>query len=174
MIKPFLLLLTLFAFQQVQATPEVDLQTPLHEEIMAMDRVLFEQGFNHCDLDAVEAILTDDFEFYHDQNGFQDKLAFLLSFEQSLCSNPDRKPIRQPIKDSMHVYPLHNEGVLYGAIQIGTHEFFIREPGVELYKTSIARFNHLWILNGKEWQLKRSQSYDHRAPEPRSDKSSDR
>ena len=72
MTKLLLALLTLFALQQVSIAPQAKTPSPLHKEIMALDSVLFEEGFNGCDLDAVEALLTEDFEFYHDQNGTQD------------------------------------------------------------------------------------------------------
>ncbi|MBL4706380.1 MAG: beta-lactamase family protein, partial [Flavobacteriales bacterium] len=77
---------------------------------------------------------------------------------------PNRKPIRKLVNGSMEVFSLYNEGKLYGAIQNATHEFYIKEPEKELYKTNIAIFTHLWLLDGNIWKLKRSLSYDHQIP----------
>src|SRR5687767_8198809 len=96
------------------------------------DSLLFEEGFNKCNIAAVEKLITADFEFYHDQNGAQDRATFLKGFKESICSNPAYKPIRKLVKGSLVVYPLKNEGKLYGAIQMGIHDFYIKEPNKEL------------------------------------------
>ncbi|MEQ8523163.1 hypothetical protein [Gracilimonas sp.] len=60
---------------------------------------------------------------------------------------------------------MKDNGELYGAIQRGEHEFYILEPGKEMYKTGFARFTHLWLLEDGEWILKRVLSYDHKDPD---------
>jgi hypothetical protein len=100
----------------------------LYEEILAMDGALFEQGFNNCELGVLEALLTEDFEFYHDQNGFQEKADFLSTFAESICSSPERKPIRKLTANSMEVIPLRNKGELYAAIQRGVTSSLSRSP----------------------------------------------
>lgn len=67
---------------------------------------------------------------------------------------------RELVPNSMKVYPLYNNNVVYAFIQEGEHEF------AELYqgkwnKGSRAKFTILWILDGKDWKMKRVLSYDH-------------
>lgn len=139
--------------------------TQLFREMNRLDSILFEEGFNRCQLEQVELLLSEDFEFYHDQNGIQDKGEFLKGFEESICADPERKPIRILKDGSDEVFPLYGKGILYGAIHKGIHEFYIRESGKELYKTSIAPFTSLWVKEAGEWKLKRVLSYDHRSPD---------
>lgn len=127
-----------------------------------LDTELFEQGFNQCHLENLKNIVTDDLEFYHDKGGFQDKAMFLKSMKDNICSTPNHKPIRKLIADSLAVFPLYKDGVLYAAMQKGIHEFYIKEPNKEIYPTGVARFTLLWVLNNKVWKLKRIFSYDHK------------
>jgi CubicO group peptidase (beta-lactamase class C family) len=143
---------------------QIEKSTDLHAELEVLDSLLFEEGFNKCKLTIIDSIVSPDFEFYHDQNGIQDKPQFLKGFKESLCSTPERKPIRKLVKGSLAVFPLYNEGLLYGAIQNGNHEFYIKEPEKELYKTAIAPFTSLWIIETNQWKLKRVLSYDHQNP----------
>lgn len=140
---------------------------PVHITLTQLDSVLFEQGFNRCRLDLVDSVVAPEFTFIHDQNGIQDKATFLTTFEQSICANPDRKPIRV-LEGELEVFPLYNEGVMYGAIQRGAHGFYIQEPDSPLYKTSEALFTHVWFfdLETEHWQLHQSLSFDHQDPEP--------
>lgn len=153
-------LIPLIGFSQTESS------NTLFTELKVLDSLLFDEGFNKCRLTIVDSIVATDFEFYHDQNGIQDKPLFLKGFKESLCSTPHRKPIRKLVQGSLKVFPLYNEGLLYGAIQKGVHEFYIKEPGKELYKTNIALFTSTWILEKNEWKLKRVLSYDHRNPKP--------
>ena len=140
-------------------------QSSLYQQLLNMDQILFEQSFNRCKQDVLEPVIAEDFEFYHDVAGVQNRAEFLKAVEKNICSTPDRKPIRKLVSNSLKVFPLKNNGKLYGAIQQGEHEFFIKEPNKALYKTSVARFTHLWVLTDDQWQLKRVLSYDHQSPE---------
>jgi CubicO group peptidase (beta-lactamase class C family) len=138
----------------------------LFNTIYKLDSLLFEEGFNNCNLQLVDSLVNEDFEFYHDNNGIQNKKMFLTTFKESLCSTPNKKPIRKLVDGSMQVYPLYNKGEMYGVIQKATHEFYIKVPEKELYKTNVALFTHLWLLDGEKWKLKRSLSYNHQLPKP--------
>lgn len=129
-----------------------------------MDSLLFVEGFNGCNLSIPRAIVADGLDFYHDQSGPQDKPQLMAAIEQNICASPQRKPIRKLVPGSVEVFPLRRDGTLYGALQVGRHEFYIREPGRTLYKTSIARFAHVWLRDGDAWRLAEVLSYDHRAP----------
>ncbi len=137
----------------------------LFNELKSRDSLIFDRGFNACDFSSFGSIISDDFEFYHDKNGvMENKEAFLQVLQLGVCSDPDRKPIRKLVGATVKVYPLYQKGLLYGAIQTGEHEFYIKEKGKEMYKTGIALFTHLWIKTKDGWQLKRVLSYDHKAP----------
>lgn len=143
---------------------QVEEDAPLYREISVMDSLLFVEGFNRCNLSVLRSIVAEGLDFYHDQSGIQDKPQFMMATEQNICSSPDRKPIRKLLPGSVEVFPLHRDGTLYGAIQSGRHEFYIQEPGTAPYKTSVARFVHVWIRDGKEWRLAEVLSYDHQDP----------
>lgn len=144
---------------------QVDGDSPLFLQIEALDSLLFERGFNECEISAFEAHISEDLEFYHDQGGLSTTRAeFLNDVKQNICSSPQRKPIRRLKEGSLQIFPLYDQGVLYGAIQKGEHDFFIREPGKEPYQTSTAKFTHVWLLQGELWILKRVLSYDHSSP----------
>jgi len=60
----------------------------------------------------------------------------------------------------MKVYPLYNNNVLYAFVQEGEHDFSEFYKG-KWNKGSRAKFTILWILDGKDWKMKRVLSYDH-------------
>lgn len=149
------------AFFAVNATANTEENKKLYSQFVELDNILFEESFNKCNEEVLPPLITSDFEFYHDIAGIQDKNEFLRAVKNNICSNPDKKPIRKLVPGSMEVFPLNNNGVLYGVIQRGVHEFYIKEPGKKIYKTGIAKFTHLWLLQDGKWQLKRVLSFDH-------------
>lgn len=137
----------------------------LFDILKEKDRHVFDASFETCDLEALEGLIAEDFEFYHDQGGITpSKEAFLETTSSGLCAlSYDAR--RELVEDSLEVYPLYDDGVLYGAIQQGTHRFFATNEGEPERETSVARFTHLWLLIDGEWKLKRVLSYDHRSPD---------
>lgn len=128
------------------------------------DSLIFNECFNNCNIEVLQSLLHQDFQFMHDQNGLQNREAFFKGFEESICSNENYKPIRKLVEGSLIVYPLKNEGKLYGAVQMGQHEFFIAEPNKELRFTANGKFIHTWLLEGEKWKLYSGISYDHQQP----------
>lgn len=125
--------------------------------------MLFELTFNKCDLAPLDYLLADDLEFYHDQGGIlKTKKTFIENFKNGICGNPDFRSRRVLIVGSLEVFPLYNNGVLYGAIQKGIHKFFEKPKDKPEVAGSIAKFTHLWLLEGESWVLKRALSYDHK------------
>lgn len=141
-----------------------DQESKLYEDIAKKDYALFEQGFNKCELSVFESLLHKEFEFYHDENGVQQQPEFIKGFKDNICSDPKKKPIRKLIKSSMEVFPMKSNGVLYGAVQRGVHEFYIQEQGKAMYKTNIAKFTHYWQLENDDFKLKHVLSFDHKEP----------
>ena len=158
LIKTLLLFIT-FSAQIAIAKNQVSEQ--FFSQFVELDRLIFEESFNQCHTEVLPPIITTDFEFYHDVGGVQNKAEFLQAVKDNICSNPNNKPIRKLVPNSMEVFSLKQDGVIYGAIQRGVHEFYIKEKGKKLYKTGIAKFTHLWLLSNEKWQLKRVLSFDH-------------
>lgn len=135
----------------------------LYKTVIQKDSILFNAGFNNCDLVALEKVLAADLEFYHDVGGFQDKTLFMKAMKENICSSPERKPIRKLTPNTVKVYPLYQNKALYGVIQEGVHEFYIQEPNKALYQTGTALFSILWLKEADDWKAKRVYSYHHQA-----------
>lgn len=153
--------LVFFALMPLGLVSQVSHDSALFRQLESMDSTFFERGFNRCDLDYLRDHIADDLRFYHDQGGFQDKLTFFENTRQYICPDSGAKPIRKLDPESLEVFPLYNDGVLYGAIQTGIHHFYLREPDKEDIRTSTARFTHVWLLEDDVWKLNEVLSYDH-------------
>lgn len=153
----------IIAFHPAQA--QVSTSSSLYQTLKKQDSLLFNVGFNTCNISAFETLVSDNFEFYHDQAGMMlSKAAFINSVKNNVCSlNYKASRVLEP--GSMQVYPLEKNGVLYGAIETGIHRFYALEPGKPLYFTSRAKFSNVWKLENGEWRLVRSLSYDHQDTE---------
>ncbi|WP_027386675.1 serine hydrolase [Chryseobacterium gregarium] len=143
---------------------QIDKKSPLFLELKKQDSLFFERGFNNCDMLYLEKSVAGDLKFYHDKGGFQDKKTFLERTKQNICSNPNQKPIRKVIENSLEVFPLYNNGDLYGAIQSGEHQFYIREKNKEDLLGGQAKFTTVWIKKEGNWIMSEVLSYDHHEP----------
>ena len=139
----------------------------LSQLLKTQDSLLFHAAFDTCDEAIMSSYFTEDFEFYHDRSGITEgKEAFMAGFRANCAARVAGRP--QPSKrflvpNSLQVYPMKNNGELYGAIQHGMHEFeFLNENG-EYQKGDIARFTHIWILEDGKWKIRRELSYDHQS-----------
>jgi hypothetical protein len=156
-----LIISTLAFLTTISLSAQVDTSAALFKELKACDSLLFNVGYNTCDIRQFEAIVSDSFEFYHDEAGItSSKSAFIAGIRDGLCTLP-YKAIRTLDESSLTVYPLKKKGVLYGAMQMGVHRFYARKEGKADRLTSTARFTHLWLLEAGLWKLSRSFSYDH-------------
>ena len=136
----------------------------LAEELEQQDAEFFKRGFNECDTEYLQQFVSDDLVFYHDQGGLQNKSEFISNVINNICSNPTEKPIRKLVEGSTEAFPLHKNSKLYGAIQQGEHEFYIRKQGHADQLTSTAKFTHVWLKGTDEWLLSNVLSYDHSSP----------
>lgn len=133
----------------------------LFRTLKTQDSLLFEVGFNTCDITQFENLVSDDFEFYHDKSGITaTKADFIASIRDGLCKM-DYKARRELVENSLEVFPLENNGVLYGAIQTGSHRFYAVKQDKPDQLTSVAKFTHVWLLENGSWKLSRGLSYDH-------------
>jgi len=124
-------------------TPE---SKELHDTISRMDSLFFE-AYNTCKLDVMEAMLSDDLEFYHDRGGLAtSKKDLIVSLKNNICG----KVTRSLLKGSIEVYPIPN----FGAIQMGVHRFHNnQEPPDAPFHYS--KFVHTWHKDGGKWKLSR-------------------
>jgi len=159
-LKAILIGILLFQFHIGFSQEEKN--SELYKTIMSRDSLLFKVGFNTCDVSQFENLLSNNFEFYHDHDSIQDKALFLKNIRKGLCGSTKTYQARRDlVEGSTEIYPLTKNGVLYGALQIGIHQFFEPSPGKKDKFGSTARFTHLWILENGIWKLRRSLSYDH-------------
>lgn len=153
-----ILFLPLASWSQVSRSSE------LFRTLKSNDSLLFNVGFNTCDITQFENLVSDNFEFYHDEAGItSSKAAFIAGVRDGLCKLP-YKPKRVLVENSLQVYPLEKDKVIYGAIQTGEHQFYAIEKGRHEHLTSTAKFTHVWLLEDGKWKLSRGLSYDHKQP----------
>ncbi len=146
------------------ANGQVAKNSELFLDLKKQDSVFFERSFNLCDLEYLNKAIHKDLIFYHDQSGIQDREAFLENTKKYICADTIKKPIRKVVEESLEVFPMYNNGELYGVIQNGIHDFYIRENNKADIHTSRAKFTSLYLLNNGNWLLKEVLSYDHYEP----------
>ncbi|MGV7105753.1 serine hydrolase [Flavobacterium sp. U410] len=164
-MKSYQLLFTIIVLLIVKnSSAQNNYNSDLFIELKKADSLLFNEGFNKCNIEVLQSLMHKDLQFMHDQNGLQNREEFFKGFEESICSNQNFKPIRKLVEGSLIVYPMMNEGKIYGAVQMGQHEFYIKEPNKELRFTVNGKFIHTWLLEDGKWKLFKGISYDHQQP----------
>jgi len=155
----FILFLSLLSYS---ASAQVEPNSVLYKTILEKDSLLFNIGFNTCDISQFDALLSEDFEFYHDKSGISDRKKFLGDLKNGLCKSPETyQSRRELIPEKTQVFPLYENGELYGAVQYGEHRFYEKMDGKPEQYASTAKFTHVWIIEDGKWKLSRSLSYDH-------------
>lgn len=134
----------------------------LTDEIKAADLALFSAFFDRCDVKALEGMVTDDFEMFHDKGGRTGSKADFLKGITGTCerqkTGEDYRARRELIASTLKVYPLNN----YGAVETGEHRFYKLTPGKPEELVEISLFTQVWKKEGTVWKLARVVSYDHR------------
>ena len=142
--------------QATDATARPD-TTALYRQIAARDAALFD-AFNRCDSTAIADFFTDDLEFYHDWGGLTaGRAAFVRGFADGCRKGEIGR--RELLPSTMEVHLMRN----VGALQLGRHRFFIRQPTGGETPGSVARFAMLWRQEGATWRIARVLSFDHRS-----------
>jgi len=144
---------------------QVAKDSELYKILKSKDSLLFDAAFNQCDVDTMESLFTEDFEFYHDKGGFTDGREAFLKPTRENCEKRDPEAPQYSkrilMDGSLEVYPLYKGEELYGAIQHGVHRFEFLNDKNEYQKGDIAKFTHVWVIKDGEWKIKRELSYDH-------------
>src|SRR4051812_46854977 len=116
---------------------QANASSDLYKILKVKDSLLFDVAFNNCDVSPLEDLISDNFEFYHDEAGvMSSKAAFIASIRDGICKLT-YKARRELVANSLKVYPLMKDGVLYGAIQTGRHRFYALEKKKPEYLTSV-------------------------------------
>lgn len=136
----------------------------IFKQLKTNDSLLFEVGFNKCDISQIEKLTSKDFELYHDQAGITDSKEAFMESVKGLCTM-NYRATRELDENSLEVHLLKNNGQVYGAIQTGKHQFYAEEENKPKYLTSTAEFMHLWIKEEGQWKFKRVLSYNHEVAE---------
>lgn len=128
----------------------------LFEELKRMDGALFDATFVSCDASRVNAIFTEDVEFYHDETGLAVGEQVRENTRRLTESCPgDHGVTRTLVAGTLRVYPIEN----YGAVQIGVHRFDERGAAT----STLTKFVHVWRYRDGQWRLARVLSLDHQA-----------
>ena len=133
------------------------------DEVAAADQALFSAFFDRCDMETLAKMVTDDFEMFHDKNGYMTKSGkeFLDAIAGTCArqkTGEDYRARRELVPGSLKVYPLNN----YGAVEIGVHRFYQLLPGKPEKLVEVSQFTHVWKKEDGVWKLARALSYDHR------------
>ena len=117
------LILSVFAntlFAQSNKSSEI------YRTILAKDSLLFEVGFNQCDIGQFENLLSENLKFFHDKDGISNKEKFITDLKKGICNNVENRKVKRIlIKDKTEIFPLYRNGLLYGAVQNGEHTFSV-------------------------------------------------
>ncbi len=102
MKKHFLLFQLLFL--SIVVTAQVEKSSDLYQTIKEKDSLLFNLGFNDCDITQFRNLVSENFEFYHDQGGItKSKSEFIQGIENGLCKL-DYKPKRILDENSLEIF----------------------------------------------------------------------
>jgi len=160
-MRKYLLIVCLFLGSKF-VFAQIDKNSELYKTILTNDSLLFNVGFNTCDISQFENLLSDKFEFFHDLDSISHKKEFLNKLRNGLCKSPTTyQSRRELVPETTEIYPLYKKDRIYGAIQNGTHRFYETITGKEELFASSAKFTHLWLLENSDWKLTKSLSFDH-------------
>ena len=126
----------------------------LYDSIAYLDSIFF-NAFNTKNLDKLEALLSDNLEFYHDLGGVTNYSQNMDAFKKTFES--ERRVRRELVKGTLEVYPIKD----YGAVETGTHRFYATEIGQQEKLSSEAKFVQVWQKKDGVWKITRIISYGH-------------
>ena len=168
MAKKYILRLSFLFIIGLNASAQHQSNNELTKTILSKDSLLFDVGFNHCDIRQFENLLSENLKFYHDKDGISDKAKFLYDLKNGLCKDPATRQVnRFLIKESTEIFPLYKDGILYGAVQNGEHMFAEKRES----QAGIAKFTNVWLLENGAWKLTASFSFDHQQYENKKEES---
>lgn len=149
------LFIFLLAFSALKAQ-----ENSIENKILEMDAV-FWKAYNSCNVEVMNNYLAEDIEFYHDNGGIEmGRESLNKGLKNGLCSTGKNNLRREAIEKTIKVFPMKDNGTVYGAIINGEHLFYPND-GKSENPEGQAKFSHLWLLKDGEWKMHRVFSYDH-------------
>ncbi len=142
-------LLTVLNSVQAQSNISLPPYSPpsreLHAQIVRMDSIFFD-AYNHCKMEVIEQLFSEDIEFFHDKGGLStSKKDIVNAIRNNICD----KVQRELIPGTIEVYPIAN----YGAVQMGWHQFHNnQEPDA---KPHPSKFVTIWKKENDKWVMSR-------------------
>lgn len=142
-------LLTVLNSVQAQSNISLPPYSPpsreLHAQIVRMDSIFFD-AYNHCKMEVIEQLFSEDIEFFHDKGGLStSKKDIVNAIRNNICD----KVQRELIPGTIEVYPIAN----YGALQMGWHQFHNnQEPDA---KPHPSKFVTIWKKENDKWVMAR-------------------
>ncbi|HEY0656425.1 MAG TPA: nuclear transport factor 2 family protein [Chryseosolibacter sp.] len=117
----------------------------LYDTIVALD-ARWEDAYNHCKMEVMEELISEDLEFYHDQGGL---LTSKQKLNEALKNNICGKVKRELKQGSIEVYEIKG----FGAVEMGMHGFL---PSNSTGPADhYAKFVHVWKRQNGKWQITR-------------------
>jgi hypothetical protein len=126
----------------------------LYDTILHLDSLLYSY-YNARNIKKFISLFSPDFEFYHDQTGKTNYKENLKRFKVNFTKSTIMR--RELLKSSLEIYPIKD----FGAIQIGTHNFYQTEKGGQEKLVAQPKFLHIWMKKNNVWQITKVISYDH-------------
>ncbi len=162
-MKKYSLLLFLPFLLPILMTAQDNLDPDIKKTIILKDSLLFNVGFNTCNINMFEKLYGDEFTFFHDKDGISNKKEFINNLKKGLCNSPEKyQSRRELIKESTKLYPLFKDKKIYGVIQTGIHNFYEKINKKPEKFASSANFIHVWLQKDSDWILNKSLSYNHK------------
>jgi hypothetical protein len=104
------ILVGIFFFYMQTGYSQVEKNSELFKTIISKDSLLFNVGFNTCDISQFENLLSDNFEFYHDKDSISNKKQFLHNLRNGLCISPTTyQSRRELLPKSTEIYSLYKK-----------------------------------------------------------------
>jgi ketosteroid isomerase-like protein len=126
----------------------------LYDTILHLDSLLY-KAYNARDLKAFLTFFSPELEFYHDLTGRTNYKDNLEKFKTNFSSSTTMR--RELLKGSLEVYAIKD----FGAIEVGTHNFYQTDEGQSERLVAQPKFIHVWKKTTNGWKIVRVVSYDH-------------
>ncbi|MEO0470723.1 MAG: hypothetical protein AAF206_13940 [Bacteroidota bacterium] len=165
MKKYYIVLILIVLMGSCQLYGQLSKDSEVYQEILLQDSIMFHASFITCDIEQLRQMTTEDIEFYHDQSGMnRSQEAFLNATREGLCKL-SYKAWREMIPGTLQMWPLYENGKIYGVLQNGQHQFYAKYPDKEeAFVSSVADYSTLWLKKGEKWLVARVISFNHHDP----------
>ncbi|MEH6419924.1 nuclear transport factor 2 family protein [Pseudomonas sp. CGJS7] len=128
----------------------------LKDTVLAQDQAVFD-AFNRCDAAEFRKYFDPGVEFYQDNDDVSVGVDELVKSFDGRCVGGKSNLRRELDAAAAEVHPIQG----FGAVQLGSHAFWIVADGKPRELAARPRFVHLWKRQGERWVITRVISYGH-------------